>query len=69
MRLRSCVAVAVAYAGGYSSDSTLAWEPPYAASAALKDTPPPKKKVRSYIVKKCINSLETKTKVLKNSQY
>ena len=37
MRLRSGVAVAVAQAGSYSSDSKpFAWEPPYAKSAALK---------------------------------
>jgi len=30
------VAVAVAKAGSYSSDSTLAWELPYATGAALK---------------------------------
>ena len=33
MQLGSCTAVAVVYAGGYSS---LAWEPPYAAGAALE---------------------------------
>ena len=36
MQLASLVAVALAEAGGYSSDSTPAWEPPYAASVALK---------------------------------
>ena len=30
------MAVAVVWPRGYSSDSTLAWEPPYAAGAALK---------------------------------
>ena len=34
MPLGSGVAVAVVEAGGYSSDRTLAWEPPYAAGAA-----------------------------------
>ena len=34
--LGSHVAVAVAYAGSYSSDSTPAWAPPYATGAALK---------------------------------
>ena len=36
MWLRYRVAVAVAQASSYSSDSTLAWEPPYAMGAALK---------------------------------
>ena len=35
-RLGSYVAVAVVYAGSCSSNSPLAWEPPYAASTALK---------------------------------
>jgi len=34
--LRSGIAVTVAWARGYSSDSPLAWDPPYAAGAALK---------------------------------
>ena len=34
--LRSHVAVAVAQASGYSSDSPLAWEPPRASGVALK---------------------------------
>ena len=36
MRLGSHVAVALAQAGGYSSDSTPAWELPYAVEAALE---------------------------------
>ena len=35
-RLGSQVAVAVAQVGGYGSDQTPAWEPPYAAGAALE---------------------------------
>ena len=37
-QLGSCVAVAVVQAGSRSSDSTLAWEPPYAVGAALKNS-------------------------------
>ena len=36
MWLESGVAVAVVYTGGCSSDSTLAWELPYAVGTALK---------------------------------
>ena len=36
MGLRIFVIVAVVQAGRYSSDSTLAWELPYAVGAALK---------------------------------
>ena len=35
-QLGSCVAVAVVSAGGFSSDSTPAWELPHATNAALK---------------------------------
>ena len=44
MRLRSLVALAVAWAGSCSSDSTPPQELPYAAGAALKRTPSPPKK-------------------------
>ena len=44
MQLGSCVAVAQVQACGYSSDSTLTWEPPYAASAALERQKRKKKK-------------------------
>ena len=43
-RLGSHIAVAVVQAGGYSSDSTLAWEPPYALGAALKSKKQKEKK-------------------------
>ena len=43
MQLRSGVAVAVAQTSGYSSNSTLAWEPPCAADVALKDKKKKKK--------------------------
>ena len=36
MRLGSCIAVLVVWAGGYSSNSPLAWELLYAAGVALK---------------------------------
>ena len=36
MQLRSCTAVALEQAGGYSSFGPLAWEPLYAAGAALE---------------------------------
>ena len=36
MQLQSGIAVAVAWARSYSSDLTLAWEPTYATSVALK---------------------------------
>ena len=36
MQLGSCVAVAVVQAGSCSSNSTLAWEPPYAMGVTLK---------------------------------
>ena len=36
MQFRSCIAVAVAQAGSYSSDFTPAWALPYAAGVALK---------------------------------
>ena len=35
-QLRSCIAVAVVYAGSYSLIQPLAWEPPYASDVALK---------------------------------
>ena len=38
MWLGSGVAVALAQAGGYSSNWTPAWEPPHAAGAALEKT-------------------------------
>ena len=38
MQLGSHVAVALVWAGGYSSDWTLAWELPYASSTALEKT-------------------------------
>ena len=45
MWLGSRVAVPVAKAGSYSSDSTLAWEPPYTVGAALKK----KKRITRYM--------------------
>ena len=36
--------MALAWPGGYSSDSTLAWEPTYATGAALEKAKRPKKK-------------------------
>ena len=36
MWLGSCIAVALAQAGGYSSDWTPTWEPPHAVGVALK---------------------------------
>ena len=36
MQLGCCVAVALAQAGSYSSDLTLAWEPPHAVGVVLK---------------------------------
>ena len=38
MRLRSCVAVALAKAGGTAPIRPLAWEPPYAACVAPEKT-------------------------------
>ena len=38
--LGACMAVAVVQVGSCSSNSTLAWEPPNAAGAALKKNPP-----------------------------
>ena len=35
-QLESGVAVAFVWAGGYSSNSTLTWEPPYAVGVALR---------------------------------
>ena len=43
------VAVAVAKAGSYSSDSTLAWELPYATGAALKRKNKIRRKKKKYI--------------------
>ena len=43
MRLGSRVAVALVQAGGYSSDSTPAWEPPYAMGAAQRNSKKTKK--------------------------
>ena len=47
MGLGSCIAVAVVQAGRYSSDSTLAWDPPYTTSMALKRPKKKKKKKKS----------------------
>ena len=47
MHLGSGIAVAVVQAGSYTCDSTLAWELPYASSAALKKTKQNKTKNRS----------------------
>ena len=44
MRLRSGVAVAVMQDSGYAQNGPQAWEPPYAAGAALKKRPAKKKK-------------------------
>ena len=44
MRSGNCIAVAEAQAGSYSSDQTPAWEPPYAAGAALKKQKKEKRK-------------------------
>ena len=44
MLLGSRIAVAVALSGGCSCDWALAWEPPCAASVALKDKKTKKKK-------------------------
>ena len=55
-RLQSCVAVAVAQAGSCSSDFTLAWEPPYATSAALKR---PKKKSVNLPTELCVHVINT----------
>jgi len=45
--LRSCIAVAVAKASGYSSDLTPSWEPPYAMGAAQEMAKRQKKKSHS----------------------
>ena len=45
MQLGYGVAVAVVWASGYRSDSTLAWELPYAEGATLKRPKKKKKKV------------------------
>jgi len=41
MQLGSGMAVAVVEASSFSSDLTLAWEPPYAAGAAIKNQTKP----------------------------
>ena len=47
-RLRSRIAVALAKASGYSSNSTLVWVPPYAAGAALEKAKRQKKKKKKF---------------------
>ena len=48
-RLGSHIAVALAQAGSYSSDSTLAWEPPYAVGVALEKAEKKKKRILAHI--------------------
>uniref|UniRef100_A0A8D1K8H2 Uncharacterized protein n=1 Tax=Sus scrofa TaxID=9823 RepID=A0A8D1K8H2_PIG len=57
--LRSRIALALAWASGYSSDSTPSWEPPYAAEQPKKWQKDKKKKKKMAILPKAIDRFNT----------
>ena len=57
MQLGSGVAVSVVQAGGHSSNSTLAWDPPYATGVGLKR--PKNKQTNKQTNKKTPNKVST----------